>query len=41
MGKGMLYKEPYVEIVKFDEETLTTNLGLSGEGSGDDYKYDF
>ena len=37
----MLYEKPIVEVIKFDEETLTTNLGLSGEGSGNDYEFDF
>lgn len=35
----MLYEKPIIEVIEFKEETLTTNLGLSGEGSGNDYDF--
>lgn len=40
-GKEMLYEAPSVEIIHCDKETLTTNLGLSPEGEGDEFVYDF
>ena len=41
-GKEMLYEEPKIEVINFvAKETLTTNLGISSEGKGDEFVYDF
>lgn len=41
-GEEMLYEEPSIEVMNFvAKETITTNLGLSSNGEGDEFVYDF